>query len=256
MANGSKRNALLPFAKIAIHNRQRVSILAEITKRIMNSLLKRQLEPEVMDTTEDACDYNAMDHAAVNQIFVADFLASGFERGDVLDVGTGTALIPIELCRRNSECRVMAIDLAVAMLDLARLNIEIAGLTQRIQLAQIDAKQMPFRSEMFDAVISNSIIHHLPQADSCLAESVRVTKSGGRLFFRDLLRPENETRLQEIVQTYAGKENQHSQQLFADSLRAAFTLAEVRAMVGRLGFAPESVLATSDRHWTFCAQKI
>ena len=221
----------------------------------MSKHLQRQLEPEVMDTTEDARDYNAMDHAAVNQVFVTDFLATGFERGDVLDLGTGTALIPIELCRRNPNCRVMAIDLAVAMLDLARLNIEVAGLSQRIQLAQVDAKQMSFRDQMFDAVVSNSILHHLPRADSCLAEAIRVTKTGGQLFLRDLLRPDNETRLQELVQAYAGKENQHSQQLFADSLRAAFTLDEVRGLVAPLGFAHNNVQTTSDRHWTFSAQK-
>ena len=221
----------------------------------MSKHLQRQLEPEVMDTTEDARDYNAMDHAAVNQVFVTDFLATGFERGDVLDLGTGTALIPIELCRRNPNCRVMAIDLAVAMLDLARLNIEVAGLSQRIQLAQVDAKKMSFRDQMFDAVVSNSILHHLPRANSCLAEAVRVTKTGGRLFFRDLLRPQSEGRLQELVQAYAGKENQHAQQLFADSLRAAFTLDEVVAMIAPLGFALDRVQATSDRHWTFSAQK-
>ncbi len=221
----------------------------------MSKHFQRQLEPEVMDTTADARDYNAMDHSAVNQVFVTDFLATGFERGDVLDLGTGTALIPIELCRRSVNCRVMAIDLAVAMLDLARLNIEVAGLTQRIQLSQVDAKQMSFRDQMFDAVVSNSILHHLPRANSCLAEAVRVTKTGGRLFFRDLLRPESETRLQELVRIYAGKENQHSQQLFADSLRAAFSLQEVCAMIALLGFALDTVQATSDRHWTFSAQK-
>jgi ubiquinone/menaquinone biosynthesis C-methylase UbiE len=217
--------------------------------------LDRKLEAEVMDTLEDARDYDGMDHAAVNAAFVNDFLATGFESGDVLDVGTGTAQIPIELCRRNRSCRVMAIDLAASMLDLARLNIEVAGLRTRIQLSQVDAKKMPFRDQMFDAVVSNSIIHHLPRADACLAESVRVTKIGGWLFFRDLLRPENEARLAELVQRYAGKENEHARQLFADSLRAAFSLAEVRAQIEPLGFDPAAVQPTSDRHWTFSARR-
>ena len=37
--------------------------------------LKRVLEPEVMDTIEEARDYDQMDHSAVNQLFVADMLA-------------------------------------------------------------------------------------------------------------------------------------------------------------------------------------
>jgi ubiquinone/menaquinone biosynthesis C-methylase UbiE len=208
-----------------------------------------------MDSAEDAREYDRMDHARVNDAFVDDFLATGFGGGDVLDLGTGTALIPILLCRRHERCRVMAIDLAAAMLDLARLNISLARLSERIQLSQVDAKRMPFPDGMFEATISNSILHHLPQGDACLAEAVRVTRPGGWLFFRDLLRPATESRLLELVETYAGREGSRSQQLFGDSLRAAFTLDEVRDLVAGVGFGPQHVQATSDRHWTFSARK-
>ena len=59
--------------------------------------LERVLEPEVMDTVEEAQDYDSMDHSLVNEIFVQDLLATGPIEGEVLDVGTGTAQIPIEL---------------------------------------------------------------------------------------------------------------------------------------------------------------
>ena len=45
----------------------------------------------------------------------------------VLDLGTGTAQIPLELCRQNPRVRVVAIDLAEEMLRLAAQNIERAG---------------------------------------------------------------------------------------------------------------------------------
>src|SRR6476620_5625595 len=64
-------------------------------------MLPRVLEPEVMDTPEEARDYDAMDHSAVNRVFVADFLAVWDGRGPVLDLGTGTALVPIEFCRQS-----------------------------------------------------------------------------------------------------------------------------------------------------------
>lgn len=63
-------------------------------------MLARTLEPEVMDTPEEALAYDSMDHADVNRVFVDDFLAADPEAGEILDLGTGTALIPIELCRR------------------------------------------------------------------------------------------------------------------------------------------------------------
>ena len=53
--------------------------------------LERVLEPEVMDTYEEARDYDSMDHQAVNKLFVDDLLAVGNIGNDILDVGTGTA---------------------------------------------------------------------------------------------------------------------------------------------------------------------
>ena len=49
--------------------------------------LSRVLEPEVMDSLEEADQYDAMDHADVNRVFVDDLLAIESEPGDVLDLG-------------------------------------------------------------------------------------------------------------------------------------------------------------------------
>ncbi len=215
--------------------------------------LKRVLEPEVMDSAEEALDYDAMDHGAVNQTFVDDLLAGGEVEGDVIDLGTGTAQIPILLCQHADACRIMAIDLSIAMLDLARLNIEVNGLIDRISLAHVDSKALPYDDEAFDLVISNSIVHHIPEPASVLADAVRVLKPGGRLFFRDLLRPVDEATVEHLVATYAGEADAHQRQMFDDSLRAALSLDEIREIVTALGFAAESVTATSDRHWTWAA---
>lgn len=217
--------------------------------------LTRVLEPELMDTADDARDYDAMDHSAVNIIFVDDFLAAGFVEGDVLDLGTGTALIPIELCRRINTCRVMAADAAVAMLNLGRLNVEVAGLMDRIMLTHIDAKQLPYKDGSFAAVMSNSIVHHIPEPITVLRDAVRVTAARGLLFFRDLLRPNDDVTVGHLVETYAAEANEHQRALFEASLRAALDLNEVRALIQTLGFDPTTVQQTSDRHWTWSVQK-
>ncbi len=216
-------------------------------------MLKRVLEPEVMDCPEEAREYDEMDHEAVNRQFVDDLLAGGEVRGDLLDLGTGTALIPIELCQRVEECRIMAVDLSTEMLDLARYRLEIAGVTHRIQLEHIDGKATPFPDAMFDLVISNSIVHHIPEPKLLLREAVRVTKPGGRLFFRDLFRPDSEDELRRLVETHVADQSATQQKLFADSLRAALTVEEVQDIVASLGFARETVRQTSDRHWTWDA---
>lgn len=238
--------------------------------------LERILEPEVMDSAEEATDYDAMDHREVNRIFVDNLLAAmnlefriqnsklveatphfalHIPHLDILDLGTGTALIPIELCNRFADCHVMAADAAVSMLELARYNIEVNSVSDRIQLAQVDAKRLSFADGLFDVVMSNSIIHHIPDPIGVLREAVRVTKPGGLLFFRDLLRPESEEQLKQLVDTYAAGANDHQRRMFAESLHAALSLAEIRRLVTSLGFSEDSVQQTSDRHWTWTARQ-
>ena len=104
-------------------------------------MLQRILEPEVMDSPAEARDYDSMDHAEVNWRFVEDFLAvvskaegkwQTAEVLKVLDLGTGTAQIPIELCRRSDRVAVVAVDAARNMLAVATKNIAAAGLAARI----------------------------------------------------------------------------------------------------------------------------
>src|SRR6185295_7109114 len=96
---------------------------------------------------------------------------------------------------------------------------------------------------------------HIPEPKSALEEALRVTRRGGRLFFRDLLRPESDAEVSRLVDTYAPAPatNDHQRALFDASLRAALTLDEVRAIVDDLGLCRNCVVQTSDRHWTFAS---
>jgi ubiquinone/menaquinone biosynthesis C-methylase UbiE len=217
-------------------------------------MLPRVLEAEVMDSAEEARDYDAMDHSEVNRVFVTDFLAVWDATNPILDVGAGTAQIPIELCRRNPRAVVTCVDLAEHMLAVGCDNVSRAGLQDRIRLERCDAKRLPHTTGAFAAVISNSIVHHIPEPAAVLAEMVRVTAPDGFLFVRDLLRPDDEALLRRLVEQYAEDANPHQKKMFADSLHAALTLSEVRDLVGALGFDPATVRQTTDRHWTWSAR--
>lgn len=219
-------------------------------------MIARVLEPEVMDTPDEARDYDEMDHSAVNRAFAADFFSAfpGFVN-PVLDVGTGTAQIPIELCRQSLAIQLVAVDLAEEMLAIARRNVERARLANRIALERVNGRDLSFPGGHFGAVVSNSIVHHIPEPFDCFREMVRVCRPGGALFVRDLLRPESLDELARLVELHAAGANSHQRLLFANSLHAALTLDEVRVLVGELGFPSETVRQTTDRHWTFSAAK-
>jgi ubiquinone/menaquinone biosynthesis C-methylase UbiE len=212
--------------------------------------LPRVLEPEVMDTEAEARDYDAMDHAAVNGAFCTDLLACRPALDRVLDVGTGTARIPIELCRRAPAARVLGVDLADAMLALGAENVARAGLADAIQLERADAKALGYAGASFSSAISNTILHHLPEPGRALREMLRVLRPAGLLFVRDLLRPEDDGAVRALVDVHAAGQNERQRALLADSLRASLTLDEVRALVAELGVSAGAVTQTSDRHWT------
>jgi SAM-dependent methyltransferase len=242
--HGTSRHLPTPYPH-AIHESRR-------NQRPMG--IHRILEPELMDTSAEAECYNAMDHGDVNRRFVADLIAAiepHFPVSRLLDLGTGTALIPIELCRQHADVSVVGSDLAERMLEVGRANARDAKLEDRIELVHSDAKGLAFTDNQFPLVISNSIVHHIPKPLSVLHEAERVASEA--IFFRDLMRPGSESQLNELVTRYAGEESDHGRSMFHDSLHAALSLEEIRELVSALGFSPETVEATSDRHWTWFA---
>jgi ubiquinone/menaquinone biosynthesis C-methylase UbiE len=228
------------------------------------SVLPRTPEPEVMDSEAEARDYDSMDHEQVNASFCADLLAVQPRPRRVLDAGAGTARIAIELCRRSPETIVEAIDLARHMLALAARNVQRAGMEVRIRLARVDAKATTWPAGSFDTVISNSLVHHIPDPRAVFAEMWRLVGDGGVLFVRDLARPGDSVQIERLAERYATPPEgnrasadgevtaMHARQraLFVASLHAALTVDEVRAMIAPLGVPGAAVRMTSDRHWT------
>jgi len=218
-------------------------------------MITRVTEPEIMDEPEEAMAYDAMDHTDVNHRFVDDALSSGEPLGAVLDLGAGNGLISLALAYRLPNRLVVAADASAPMLALARAHLRKAGMAGNVRCDLVRAQNMWYLNGSFPLVVSNSLVHHLADPFPALAEAWRVTAPGGRLFFRDLARPANEAVLNALVEQYAAGAPDRARALFANSLRAAFTVNEIADMVKPLGCPASTVALTSDRHWTWAATK-
>ena len=212
--------------------------------------MKRILEPEVMDTREEAEAYDAMDHTAVNIAFVERVVELGARQGHFLDLGTGPAQIPILLAQRCPQIRITGIDLSVNMLTLGEQHVAEAGLADRIALECVDAKDLPYSDQSFDGVISNSIIHHLPDPMAAFQEISRVIRSDGLILIRDLMRPDAPETAQALVDCYAADDTPYQKKLFYDSFLAALTIPEIEEMLAQTRLTDAIVVQSSDRHWS------
>lgn len=209
--------------------------------------MERVLEPEVMDTPEEAADYDAMDNRGPNAAFVERLVELG-ARGRMLDVGTGPGHIPLMVCERLPDARVVAIDLARHMLAYAERHRAASPVGDRVELRLADAKGLDFEDATFDVVFSNTILHHIPDPRPFLAEARRVLKPGGTLLIRDLFRPATPERVAELVALHAADETPANRELFRASLCAALTPEELRAVADEAGLADAELVVDSDRH--------
>jgi ubiquinone/menaquinone biosynthesis C-methylase UbiE len=212
-------------------------------------MLDRVLEPEVMDSRQDADEYASFDNTAVNEEFVARALELAPAQGYVLDIGTGPADIAILLAQRAPGLRILAIDLGEHMLAAALENVRGARLTDRIEILRADAKATGLPALTFDMVISNSLVHHIPEPGQLFEEVARVARPGAALFIKDLHRPETQPELLRLVDVYAAGCTPYQRRTFRESLHAALTLAEVSSMCAQLGLPGAELRRSSDRHW-------
>jgi ubiquinone/menaquinone biosynthesis C-methylase UbiE len=212
--------------------------------------LPRIPEPEVMSDAEEAAAYAAADFSAVNARFTARLLAlAGRHRGlVVVDLGTGPAEIPARVARARPGWRVTAVDASAPMLQAARRNIRAARVGRAVRLVRADALRSDLPAGAFDIVISNSLLHHLPDPDALWKEIRRLGKPGALVFVRDLRRAPTRARARRIVAAYAQDEPLRLKESFYNSLLAAFTPAEIRAQLRRAGLGKLRIVLSSDRH--------
>lgn len=214
-------------------------------------MIERVPEPELAADEQEARLYHQMDHSSVNRSFVDDLFSGGPVGPQVIDLGCGPAAILVELCTRDREIRAMGLDLDIAMLEIARREVEIHAMLEQITLQQADLKTMDvFDSEMADTIVSNSVAHHLPDPAQLIRDAVRMARPGGRVFIRDLFRPESNEEIESLVRQHAGDEPDQAQQLLRQSLHAAMHIDEVWKALAEIGISEDHAQLTSDRHWT------
>ena len=213
-------------------------------------MMERVLEREIMDDPEQVRAYAEADFREENQGFVDYFLRlyDDLDDGHVVDLGCGPGDIAIRLARSLPNCRITGIDASSPMVAWAEEAVKKAGLAPRIDFLCQRFQDASLLAPA-DAVISNSLAHHVPNPLRFWYGMKNLVKSGGPVLVMDLLRPDSPEEAQAIVDQYAAQAPERLRQDFFHSLLAAFTEDEVAAHLAELNLSRLMVDVPDDRHW-------
>ena len=102
----------------------------------------------------------------------------------VLEIGFGTGCSSVEIARSVGERgKAYGIDVTPEMVALAKERMEKEGLSERVELYEGDAREMPYENNQFDAVYMAATLElfDTPDIPKVLTEIKKVLKPTGRL---------------------------------------------------------------------------
>ncbi|WP_231597967.1 MULTISPECIES: trans-aconitate 2-methyltransferase [unclassified Synechococcus] len=244
--------------------------------------MPRRPEPELMDEPAQATAYAAADFAATDRLVVDRFaeilttLTPGRCPDRLVDLGCGPGNISFLLAEQYPEAHVVGLDGAEAMLAIARErldsreNLSATGdnarpastggarasdrrfggnLEFRHLVLPCADLESPDLVQACDAVLSNSLLHHLHDP-AVLWHTVRQLSAPGAtvVYIKDLRRPESAAAAEDLLHRHLGQAPEVLQRDYLASLHAAFRPDEVEAQLLQAGLTGLRVAPLDDRY--------
>jgi ubiquinone/menaquinone biosynthesis C-methylase UbiE len=151
-----------------------------------------------------------------------------FQKAKVLDVGCGYGAL-IKLIRHyKPNFKFNGIDMSKSMIKLAK------GYVKGADFRVMRADKMKFKDNSFDLIVCKDTVHHFGNPSKVFREMLRVLKVGGKIYLLDLDRGVSDKIFYEVLQ-FLTENNQINASQYNDSVRAAYTIEEIKGILRKLG---------------------
>jgi len=186
------------------------------------NIMNRILEPEIMFDEIQCLQYY---YGVPNYVYYErlNLFSNDILKCTVVELGCGPAVFTKILRDKYPFIEIDAYDGSATMLKLAKNHI---GDLDRINLVQEMIENI---DKKYDTIISLNTLHHIHDPNIFWNTVKRMSKQNSKILIIDLVRPQDENSVEEIVNRVLGtfSENLLFRQDFINSLKAAFTKEEV-----------------------------
>jgi len=169
--------------------------------------------------------------------FVWKIIRKGIQKGRVLDIGTGSGLLAIELAKSKfgKYFDIYALDISQDMLTRAVANAKAAGVADRIKFIYGTAAALPFPDNYFDLVISYASLHHWFDPEAVIKETVRVTREKGTIIIRDNKRVYDNPFWRCFIWLISLFMNKRHRENWPKAIMASYTIPEIKKILSQSG---------------------
>jgi SAM-dependent methyltransferase len=143
-------------------------------------------------------------------------------------LGCGTGDVIVRFVEAFPAVTALGVDGSAVMLEYGRSRVRGAGLESRITLERRYLPDATLERRQFDAVITNSLLHHVTDPVALWRTAALCAKPEAPVLFVDLLRPASHEEAVRLVHKHASDAPPVLERDFIASLHAAYALDEVR----------------------------
>lgn len=93
----------------------------------------------------------------MDAVLLSDFAKDIKQNSKIIDLGTGTGILPILLSGKTESTKIVGIEIQEKMAEMATRSVKLNNLENRIKIINEDIKKLNniFEKETFDAVVTN-----------------------------------------------------------------------------------------------------